>query len=197
LAPASVFLFASIVIFVGVAIVGMMASATNGWSPLNAPQRIVVLAAVATGAGALAISMTGQMAPGNTCVADPLSLLCAILLALLLTISSAFQPTQEVGFITNGLACIKTGLTDSLAAGFLLLLLLRRGAARSPSVFGATAGGLGGLSGLSVLELTCSNVDLFHVLAWHCSEVLICASAGALLCVAVESYQCAKRGFHF
>jgi hypothetical protein len=193
LAPEGVFVFASIVIFVGVVMVGTMASSTNGWSALSAPQRSAVFAVVAAGAVALAVSMVRQMTPGNNCVADPAGLLFAVLLALLLAIAFAFQPSQEVGFITNGLACMKKGLAVSLPVGVLLSLLVRRSVAASPKLFGAAAGGLAGLAGLSVLDLTCPNVNVLHLLAWHWSEVLICASAGAFFCVAVESYRGAKR----
>ena len=193
LAPAGVFLFASIVIFVGVVVVGMIATGTNGWSALSVPPRIAVIAAVAAGAVALAVSMTTQMTPGNKCVADPAAVLSATVLALLLAIAFAYQPNREAGFIANGLGCMKKGLALSLPPGLLLALLLRRGAARSPKVFGAGVGGLAGLSGLSVLVLTCPNVNLFHILAWHWSQVLICAAAGALFWAAVESYRGAEE----
>jgi hypothetical protein len=196
LAPASVFLFASMVIFAGVVMVGTMACGVNGWSALSVPQRIAVFAAVATGAVALAVSTTRLMTPGNKRGADPAGVLFAILMALLLAIAFAFQPNQEVGFIRNGLACMKKGLAVSLLAGVLLSVLLRRGAAVFPKLFGAAAGGLAGLSGMGVLELTCPNVNVFHVLAWHWSGTLICASAGALFCTAVESYRRAQRKFH-
>jgi hypothetical protein len=196
LAPASVFLFASIVTLVCVVIVGTMACGVTGWSALSVPQRITVFAAVATGAMALAVSMTRQMTPGNKRGADPAGLLFAIVLAHLLAIVFAFQPNQEVGFIRSGLACMKRGLTVSLPAGVLLSVLMRRGAAVFPKLFGASSGGLAGLGGMCVLELTCPNVNVFHVLVWHWSEVVIWASAGALFCAAVESYRRAQRNLH-
>jgi hypothetical protein len=193
LAPAGVFLFASIVIFVGVVTVATIASGTNGWTALRVAERIAVLAAAAGGAVPVAVSMIGQMTPGSKRVADPAGLLFAILMALLLVIAVAFRPNPEVDFIANGLACMKRGFTVSLAASLLLWLLLRRGAACSPKLFGAAAGGLAGLAGLSVLDLTCPNVNVFHILAWHWSEVLISASAGALFCAAIESHRRTKR----
>lgn len=196
LAPAGAFVFASIVIFVGVLTVGTIASGTNGWSAVSAPERIALLAAAASGAVALAVSMVGHMTPGSKRVADPAGLLFAILMALVLVIAFAFRPNQEVDFIANGLACIKKGFIISLAAGFLLWLLLRRGAACFPKLFGAATGGLAGLAGLSVLDLTCPNSNLFHILTWHWSEVLISASAGAFLCAAIESHRRTKRNCH-
>jgi hypothetical protein len=196
LAPAGALLFASIVILIGVVTVGTIASGTNGGSALSVSERITVLAAVASGAVALAVSMIGQMTPGYKRVADPAGLLFAILMALVVVIALTFRPIQEMYFIANGLACMKRGFIASAATAFLLWLLLRRGAPCSPKLFGAVAGGLAGLAGLGVLDLTCPNVNLFHILVWHWSEVLICACVGAFSCAAVDSHRAAKRGFH-
>jgi hypothetical protein len=50
-----------------------------------------------------------------------------------------------------------------------------------PKLIGAAAGGLAGLIGLSVLEINCSNLDVFHILVRHRGVVLISSGAGALL----------------
>ena len=40
--------------------------------------------------------------------------------------------------------------------------------------------------GLSVLELTCLNLNVFHILAWYLGVVVISSAAGVLLAIAVE-----------
>jgi hypothetical protein len=60
-------------------------------------------------------------------------------------------------------------------------LLVRKGAILYPKLIGAMAGGLAGLIGLSVLEINCSNLNVFHVLVWHWGVVVIGSAAGTLL----------------
>jgi hypothetical protein len=81
---------------------------------------------------------------------------------------------------------MKNGLTYSLPTAFLLWLLFWRGAMLYPKNIGAAEGGLSGLIGLSVLELNCQNLDVFHILVWHLGVVLISSVAGALVGTAAE-----------
>jgi hypothetical protein len=46
---------------------------------------------------------------------------------------------------------------------------------------------LAGLIGLSVLEVNCPNLNIFHILVWHWGVVLISALAGALVGAAVDT----------
>jgi hypothetical protein len=87
------------------------------------------------------------------------------------------------------LACVQRGLTYSILAAFLFWLLLRRGAILFPKLIGAAVGGLAGLAGLSVLELNCPDVNVFHVVVWHWGVVLIGTAAGVLIGTAVEYIQ--------
>ena len=72
--------------------------------------------------------------------------------------------------------------------GFVLAheLVDCRGAILFPKFIGAAAGALAGLIGLSVLEINCPNLNVFHILVWHGGVVLVSSSAGALLGAAVE-----------
>jgi hypothetical protein len=56
--------------------------------------------------------------------------------------------------------------------------VLRRAAALSPALMGATAGGLAGLLGLLVLEIHCPNHNLYHILVWHLSVTAVCVVLG-------------------
>jgi hypothetical protein len=189
LAPSRLFVFACAVIFLGVVAIGVTPSGMNGWAALNAVQRIVVSAALAASAVLLAVSMIGQMAPGNKYALAPTVLPIGILAALLVIIAVMFRPHEESAFITNGLSCVRGGLTFSILAALLFWLVLQRGAMLFPKLIGAAAGGLAGLVGLSVLELNCPNVSVFHILVWHWAVVLISAVAGALIGAAVEYVQ--------
>ena len=79
----------------------------------------------------------------------------------------AARSRRESAFLASGVMCLKNGLMYSMPAGFLLWLIVRRGAILYYKLIGAVAGGFAGLAGLSVLEVNCSNFNIFHILAWH------------------------------
>jgi hypothetical protein len=89
--------------------------------------------------------------------------------------------------------CMKNGLTYSILAAFLFWVILRRGAILYPKLIGAFAGGLAGLGGLSVLEVNCPNLNVFHFLVWHGVVVVIGSLAGALLGGALEYFERGHR----
>jgi len=188
LAPARFFLGACAIIFLGVVAIGSTGPGMDGWAALSGMQRIAVFAIIAASAILLAVSMIGQMAPGNKALA-PTVLPVGVLTVLMITLVVTFRPRGELAFVKTGLACVRRGLTYSIPAAFLFWLLLRRGAILFPKLIGAAVGGLAGLAGLSVLELNCPDVNVFHVVVWHWGVVLISTAAGVLIGTAVEYIQ--------
>jgi hypothetical protein len=186
LAPSRFFLFACAIIFLCIVAIGAKPIGVNGWGGLSAMQRIAVFVTLAGSAVLLAISMIGQMVPGSKYALAPVALPIAILAALIIVLAAMFHPQEEPAFVANGLTCMRNGLTYSIPAAFLFWLLVRRGAILYPKLIGLAAGGLAGLAGLSVLEINCSNLNVFHILVWHWGVVLISSVAGALLGAALE-----------
>lgn len=186
LAPARFFLGACAIIFLGVVAISVAPSGMAGWAALNGVQRIAVFATLAASAVLLAVSMIGQMVPGNKYALAPTLLPIAVLTVLMTILALTFRPREELAFVRNGLACVRNGLTFSIPAALLFWLLLRRGVVLFPQSIGAAVGGLAGLAGFSVLELNCPNVNVFHIVVWHWGVVLICAAGGALIGAAVE-----------
>jgi hypothetical protein len=133
------------------------------------------------------------MVPGSNHIFAPPVLLVAILVVLMIVIAATFRSQRESSFIASGLMCMKNGLTFSIPAAFLLWFILRRGAILYPKLIGAVAGGLAGLAGLSVLEVNCPNLNVFHILIWHEGVVVIGSLGGALLGATVESIQRWRR----
>ena len=131
--------------------------------------------------------MVRQMVPGSKHAFSPATLPFAIWAALMFMIAATFRSRQESHFIAGGLICMKNGLTYAIPGAFLLWLTLRRGANLFPKLIGAAAGGLAGLIGLSVLEVNCPNLNVFHILLWHGGVVLINSLGGALVGAAAES----------
>ena len=182
-----IFLFACAIIFLLVAAAGAFLLGMNGWRALTIPQRTAVFMTLATSAILLAISMVRQIVPGSKHAFSPATLPLAILAGLVIMMAAAFRSQQESTFMASGLMCIKNGLTYAIPGAFLLWLTLRRGAILFPKLIGATAGGLAGLIGLSVLEVNCPNLNVFHVLVWHAGVVLISSLGGVLVGAVSES----------
>jgi len=189
LPPPRILLLASAIVFLSVVVAGALLLGTTGWHVLNMLQRAAVFVTLAASAVLLANSMVRQMVPGSKHAFAPATLPIAILITLVLVIVATFRSQRELAFIPGGLACMKNGLSFSIPAAFLLWLILRRGAVLLPKLIGAAAGGLAGLSGLSVLEVNCPNLNVFHILVWHGGLVVIGSLGGALVGAAVESIQ--------
>ncbi len=189
LAPSRILLFRCAIIFLSVVALGVLLLGMNGWGALSLVQRIVVFVTLAASAVLLANSMIRQMVPGSRQAFAPAVLLVAILVALMMMIVATFRPQRESAFIASGLICMKNGLTFSMPTAFLLWFILRRGAILYPKLIGAVAGGLAGLAGLSVLEVNCPNLNIFHILIWHEGVVVIGCLGGALLGATMEFVQ--------
>jgi hypothetical protein len=187
LPPSSIYLVACAVIFFSVAAAGTLLLGTNGWRALAVAQRIAVFMTLAASAVLVAVSVVRQMVPGSKHGFSPAKLPFAILTALMLMMAATFRSRQDSAFMAGGLVCMKNGLTYAVPAALLLWLTLRRGAILFPKPMGAAAGGLAGLIGLSVLEVNCPNLNVFHILVWHSGVVLISSLAGALVGAAAES----------
>lgn len=187
LPPSSIFLFACAIIFFSVAATGAFLLGMNGWHALTVAKRISVFMTLAASAVLLVASVVRQMAPGSKHAIAPATLLLAIFAALILMMAATFRWRQESAFVAGGLMCMKNGLTYVIPAAFLLWLTLRRGAILFPKLMGAAAGGLAGLIGLSVLEMNCRNLNVFHVLVWHGGVVLMSSLGGVLVGAVAES----------
>ena len=189
LAPPRILLFECAIVFLSVLAVGVLLLGMKGWGAVNIVQRIVVFVTLAACAVLLANSMVRQMVPGSKEACAPAVLLVAILVVLMMVIAATFRPQQESAFLASGVMCMKNGLMCSMPAGFLLWLIVRRGAILYPKLMGAVAGGLAALAGLSVLEVNCPNLNVFHILVWHGGVVVIGCLGGALLGSALESIE--------
>jgi Negative regulator of sigma F len=186
LATARFFLFACAIIFLCIVAIGVMQFGTQGWGTLGIGQRVAVFGTLAASAVLLGVSMVGQMAPGSKYAISPAALPVGILTVLLILIAATFRPQADPGFVENGLTCLKNGFTYAIPGGLLFWLLARRGAMLFPKLIGAATGGLADLIGLSVLEINCTNLDVYHILIWHGGVVVTSSVAGALMGAAVE-----------
>ncbi len=186
LASSGVFLLAFMLISLAVVVMGSLLLGVSGWNALRSIQRITIFAALTAAAILLAFSVVRQMAPGGRHSISPRLLPIGILALLILVTGVSFHVRHESAFVPDGLACLRNGLTYSIPAGLLFWFLLSRGAVLYPKVTGAAAGGFAGLIGVSVLEVGCPKLELYHILVWHLGVILLCAIGGLSLGAAVE-----------
>jgi hypothetical protein len=123
----------------------------------------------------------GQLIPGSR---QPLAAGTSLALgsaALLGVFALLFRDYRTDHFISAGIVCLATGLLIAIPAAFLSWLLLRRGFAVNPVAAGLAGGALAALSGVTMLELHCNNLQALHILVWHTAVMPVGAAAGALV----------------
>jgi hypothetical protein len=180
LASTGVYFGAFAGIFVAVCILGCAVIGQLGWHALSELQKFAAFVPLAATGALLAFSLVRQMRPAAKHARSSALLSVGFFVLLLLIMAVIFKPAQESGFVRQGLACFRTGMSFAVPAAFLFSLLLLRGAALSPWLTGATAGGLAGLVGLAALEIHCPDLNVYHIVVWHVSVTLVCIVAGLL-----------------
>jgi hypothetical protein len=192
LPPAGVLVFALVFILVVISAVGGAALGIAGWRALSLLQKTVVFSALAASASVLAFSTARLIVPGSTFPLSPYLFVIAVFGVMAAICTTLFYPHEEATFVSTGLVCLRIGLECAISATFLFWLLLCRGAILNPMLMGTTAGGLAGLSGLTVLEIFCPNLNEYHILVWHLGTVLVSAAGGLAIGIVAE-YSGQKR----
>jgi hypothetical protein len=181
LVPGGVLFLAVMCVVVVVAALGSAELGNAGWRALSLLQRIAVFTALATATCLLAVSVGRQIVPGSALLLSPYLLVIAVLGVMTGIVATLFHPLQESTFVPTGLVCLRIGIECAIGAAFLLWLLLRRGAILHPMLTGATTGALAGLSGLTVLEIFCPNLNEYHILVWHLGAALTSSVGGVAI----------------
>jgi hypothetical protein len=192
LPPTSVLVFILVSILVVVAAAGGAVLGNAGWNALILLQRITVFTALAVAAALLSFSISRQIVPGGKLLLPPYSLIIAVLGVMIGICITLFHPHAESSFVSTGLVCLRIGIESAISAAALFWVLLRRGAILSPILTGATAGALAGLSGLTVLEIFCPNLNEYHILVWHLGSVLA-STVGGMAVGIIAEYSGSRR----
>ena len=166
-------------IFIVVCIVSCyLIAGREGWEALSNLQRPVVFIPLLAIASLLAFSLVRQMRPAAKYTRTTALVGAGVFLLLLASVALIFQPMQETAFAHDSLVCFRAGVMFAIPTAILFGIVLWRGAALSPALTGATAGGLAGLAGLAILEIHCPNMNVYHIVVAHLSVVVACALAG-------------------
>ena len=163
-----------------VALAGAWHSGLFGFHALGLAQRVIILAMLALLAGICARELVSQWTPGSRHYLTPRWLVAMVSVTLLFTFTLLFDDYHATRFFSAGVICLAVGVLHAIPAACLAAWLLRRGLAVEPISAGAIAGTFGGLSGVTMLELHCPNLEAPHVLFWHVAVVPVSAALGAV-----------------
>lgn len=167
-------LIASVVALAGAALMGFF-----GIEKMSALQRVVVFPVLGILLLMSANELVSTMIPGSRRRFSCGGLLLMASICWAAVVGLGFRDYETTQFLHAGLKCLGVGLLHAIPAALLSWTVLRRGFAVSGVSAGRAAGIIGGLAGLSMLELHCPNFQATHVLVWHLGVLLVSAELGA------------------
>jgi len=169
-----------------IAIAGAARAGFYGVEKLDLLQRALIFSLLGILIWAAALEFANQMIPGSRHRVTPRTLMRLSTVALLGLFALLFRDYRTIHFLVAGIACLFTGLLHAVPTGLLGWWVLRRGFAVNSIAAGLAGGTLGGLVGVTMLELHCDNFQAFHIILWHTAVVPLSGAAGALLAWAIR-----------
>jgi hypothetical protein len=162
-----------------VALIGAARAGFFGFAKMDSLERWLIFSVLGILAWAAAGSFVSAMIPGSRRLLTAATLLGWSCLAILAVFGLLFRDYATHDFFSAGIACLTAGLLHAIPAGLLSWLLLRRGFAVDAVTAGLSAGLIGGLAGVGMLELHCPNFEAAHVLVWHIAVAPVSGALGA------------------
>ena len=181
LAPAWVLTAATALICAAVALAGADRLGFVGFEKLGIVPRALIFMALGVALLSAAREFVSQMIPGSRHRVTPGALLQIAVVALITVFALLFRDYHTTDFFSAGIVCLSVGLLHAAPAALVCWLVLRRGFAVNPLTAGLAAGILGGLAGVTMLELHCPNFEALHIIVWHTAVVPASGALGALV----------------
>jgi hypothetical protein len=175
-----------------VALLGAARAGFLGFEALPPTSRSVIFAVLATLWGLTASQVVVAWLPASRRLLPPVAVLLGVSVALLALFWLEFVDGHSERFLSQGVRCLLTGLVHAALAAALGLWIVSRGYAVNPVTAGLILGVLGGLSGVTMLELHCANFETLHVMVWHTLVVPVSGAAGACAGWALRKSQLRK-----
>ena len=179
LPPTWVLASGSVLITGTVALLGAARVGFQGVEALSLPARLLIFGVLTLLACVAAVRLVGEWIPGSPRRLTPGGLLAMASVTLLAVFALLFHDYRIEHFVSAGLTCLATGLLNAVPAALLGWWWLRRGWAVNSVSAGLAAGVLGGLAGVTVLELHCTDFHALHILVWHTLVVPASGAVGA------------------
>jgi hypothetical protein len=164
-----------------VAVAGAARAGFYGFARMTLLTSVVTFSALSLLILLAATEFVHDMVPGSLRRWAPVAVLEICIAVLLGVFALLFRDRGMDHFFSAGVRCLLAGLFLAVPSALLSWLVLRRGLAVDLLSAGLSAGTLGGLAGVGLLELHCANFQSAHVLFWHIAVVPVSAAAGGLL----------------
>jgi hypothetical protein len=136
-----------------------------------------------------AVVCVAEMIPGSGRPVAPGLFTASGCIALAGVFGFLFRDYRTERFVAQGVACLIAGLGLALPAALAVWWFLRRGFAVNSVAAGFARGTLGGLAGVTMLELHCPNFEAPHVIVWHIAVLPVSAAIGMLAARTARAYR--------
>jgi hypothetical protein len=170
-----------VLICTAVALAGAARAGLLGFRALGVAQRVIIFSVLVALLWMTAREFVNQWIPASRRYLAPQALVALAAGVLIAVFGSLFSDYHVESFFSAGIICLGAGVFHALVAACLAAWFLRRGCVLDLVPAGAMAGTLGGISGVTLLELHCPNLEAAHVLIWHVAVVPVSAAGGALI----------------
>ena len=170
-----------ILICVSVAVAGAMLLKPHGVLKMNALEIGLIFPILGILIWLAAVLCVSEVIPGSRRPVAPWLLSVSGSLGLAVVFALLFSDYGTERFVSQGMTCLTAGLLHALPVSAATGLVLSRGFAVNSVASSLAKGTLGGLAGVTMLELHCPNFEALHIIVWHIAVLAISGLAGALL----------------
>ncbi len=136
-----------------------------------------------------AVLCVAEVIPGSRRPVAPWLLAVSGCIVLAGVFGLLFRDYRTERFVPQGVTCLIAGLGFALPASLAVWWFLRRGFAVDSVAAGFAKGLLGGLAGVTMLELHCPNFEAPHVMVWHIAVLPVSAAIGVLAGWTARAYR--------
>jgi len=175
------------------AVAGAARAGFYGIEKLSLMERMLIFPTLVILMWVTGTAFVNEMIPGSRRRVTPGGLLELSFVALLGLFALLFHDYRADHFVHAGIVCLFAGVLHATPAAFFSWLLLRRGFAVNSIAAGLVAGTLGGLAGVTMLELHCANLQAPHILIWHTAVVPVSGVMGALVAWLIRIARTSQR----
>jgi hypothetical protein len=172
-----------------VAVGGAIVLGPHGVQKMSAVERGLIFSILSILVWLAATLCVAEAIPGSRRPMSPWLLVGTGCIGLGAVFALLFHDYRTERFISQGWACLRAGLILALPASWAAWGILKRGFAVNPVTAGLAIGTLGGLAGVTMLELHCINFEAPHLMVWHIAVMPISGAIGALVAFTARAYR--------
>jgi hypothetical protein len=172
-----------------VAVGGAIVLGPHGVQKMSAVERGLIFSILSILVWLAATSCVAEAIPASRRPMAPWLLVGTGCIGLGVVFGLLFHDYRAERFVSQGLACLRAGLILALPASLAARWILKRGFAVNPVTAGFATGTLGGLAGVTMLELHCINFEAPHLMVWHIAVMPISGAIGASAAFAARAYR--------